>query len=118
VRPLEPAAAVLQEALGAGHAALPFAGAVVRQLDGVPEPGGGTRPRDPAATAGSVAALVRGCERADGPAGGAPAALAADPPLLAAFFQNVDLLYRHGYPHADAVGALVMGAVELLDEAG
>jgi hypothetical protein len=118
MRPVEPAAAVLEDALGAGHAALPFAAAVVRQLEGVPEPGGGTRLRAPAASARTVAALVRGCERPGGPADGAPAALAADPPLLAAFFQNVDLLYRYGHPHADAVGALVMRALEALDEAG
>lgn len=53
-----------------------------------------------------------------GPAPGAPAQLRHDPPLLAAFFQNVDLLYAHGYRDADAVSALVMRALEGLDEDG
>ena len=42
--------------------------------------------------------------------------LANDPVMLAAFFQNVDLLYENGYPEADAVAALVMHAVERLGE--
>ena len=42
--------------------------------------------------------------------------LATDPVMLAAFFQNVDLLYEHGYREADAVAALVMHAVERLAE--
>lgn len=38
--------------------------------------------------------------------------LRAHPLLLAAFFQNIDLLYQHGYPHADAVSLLIMRALE------
>jgi hypothetical protein len=38
--------------------------------------------------------------------------LRGEPVLLAAFFQNIDLLYRHGYPRADAVAMLVMRALE------
>lgn len=41
--------------------------------------------------------------------------LAHDTVLLAAFFQNVDLLYDHGYRHADAVSLAVMHAVSLLE---
>jgi hypothetical protein len=42
--------------------------------------------------------------------------LAADPPMLASFFQNADLLHvGAGYAHAAAVGAMVMRAVELID---
>ncbi|MDB4949236.1 MAG: hypothetical protein JWM27_1885 [Gemmatimonadetes bacterium] len=40
--------------------------------------------------------------------------LASQPPLLAAFFQNADLLYDERHPSADAVSAAVMRAVELL----
>jgi hypothetical protein len=38
--------------------------------------------------------------------------LAHAPPLLAAFYQNIDLLYGCGYESADAVSALVMRALE------
>lgn len=38
--------------------------------------------------------------------------LAADPPLFAAFFGNVDLLFDGNVPEAGAVGAAVMAAVE------
>ena len=47
----------------------------------------------------------------------AAARLAGDAPLLAAAFQNVDLLYAHRCPRADAVSLLVMGAVERLGAA-
>lgn len=43
--------------------------------------------------------------------------LLADAPLLAAFFQNLDLLYAHAAPPADAVAALVMRALERLHQA-
>ncbi|HET6231990.1 MAG TPA: hypothetical protein VFE05_18095 [Longimicrobiaceae bacterium] len=53
------------------------------------------------------------------PAARVPAELlVADLVLLAAFFQNVDLLYDGGYAHADAVSMLVMHALELLDRTG
>ena len=38
--------------------------------------------------------------------------LASSPPMLAAFYQNVDLLYNAGFPDADAVSALIMRALE------
>ena len=43
--------------------------------------------------------------------------LLEDPPLAAAIFQNVDLLFTHGHPGADAVGSLVMRVVERAFEA-
>ena len=39
--------------------------------------------------------------------------LLANPPLLAAFFQNLDLLYAHGAPGATEVSLLLMRAMEL-----
>lgn len=38
--------------------------------------------------------------------------LASSPPMLAAFYQNIDLLYNDRYVDADAVSALVMRALE------
>lgn len=38
--------------------------------------------------------------------------LASSPPLLAAFYQNIDLLYADGFADADAVSALIMRALE------
>lgn len=38
--------------------------------------------------------------------------LAASPPMLAAFYQNIDLLYMDGFADADAVSALIMRALE------
>ena len=38
--------------------------------------------------------------------------LALSPPMLAAFYQNVDLLYNDRFEDADAVSALVMRALE------
>ena len=39
--------------------------------------------------------------------------LLARPPLLAAFFQNLDLLYHHGAPGATEVSLLLMRVMEL-----
>ena len=39
-------------------------------------------------------------------------ALASSPPMLAAFYQNIDLLYADRFADADAVSALVMRALE------
>ena len=38
--------------------------------------------------------------------------LASSPPMLAAFYQNIDLLYNDRFEDADAVSALVMRALE------
>lgn len=42
--------------------------------------------------------------------------LASHAPVLAAFFQNIDLLYADGFAEADAVSALVMRALEFSAE--
>lgn len=39
--------------------------------------------------------------------------LANDPALLAAFFQNIDLLYADRFVRADAVSALILRALEV-----
>ena len=41
--------------------------------------------------------------------------LAMDTLLLSVFFQNIDLLYAHDYPGADAVALAVMTAIERLE---
>jgi hypothetical protein len=51
-------------------------------------------------------------EEGDGAEHTAAARLRREPALLAAFFQNVDLLYEHGFAGADAVSLLVMRALE------
>ena len=58
---------------------------------------------------------------ADAPPGRADAAagrLANDPALLAAFFQNVDLLFIHDVPAAEQVAALVLEATARIDAPG
>jgi hypothetical protein len=69
----------------------------------------------------AVLAVLRSAAATDPPRRGmlpgaeSEAHLERDPILLAAVFQNVDLLYRHGFPHADGVSALVMQALAALD---
>ena len=38
-----------------------------------------------------------------------------DPVLLSVVFQNIDLLYEHDYPGADAISIAVMAALEQLE---
>lgn len=83
-------------------AALPFLDAVAAQ---VARHGGEER-----AAGERALALLRDPDAPD-----APARLVAEPPMLAAFFQNVDLLYLHHDPRADRVAGLVMRALELLE---
>jgi hypothetical protein len=85
---------------------LPFASAVVAQLAG----GAGGE----AEIARRVAAMVRAS--GVGPPEVAAEALCADPPLFAAFFQNLDLLFAAPAPEADAVSGLVMAALERAGE--
>ncbi len=44
--------------------------------------------------------------------------LLTEPPMLAAFFGNLDLLFEHGDPGADRAALLVMTALERLDGSG
>jgi len=98
-----------------GPRALPFATAVVAQ---VAHPLGAPAAAHPSRRERAVGRrLVRllAASVGDAPAVERAAdALAGDPPLLAAAFQNVDLLYAHACPAADRVSLLVMGAIERL----
>jgi hypothetical protein len=103
------------------HAALAFAEAVAvqraRPLGGAPLPEAEQQRLD-TAVAERVTRLVHAANghaaHTPGtvPAPPAPTAeLRSDPVLLAAVFQNIDLLYRDGYPHADTVSDFVMRAL-------
>ncbi|HEX2091297.1 MAG TPA: hypothetical protein VHG28_02800 [Longimicrobiaceae bacterium] len=99
-----------------GPSAVPFLQAVVRQL--VHPPGGGEA--DPArerAVAGEVLELLRMAREPPSGTGRERAAerLAADPVLLSVLFQNVDLLYEHACPGADAISLTILGALERLE---
>lgn len=99
---------------GEGRAeALPFLEAVAGQVahrHGEPE----GDPREAELAAGVRALeLLLAPEEED-----AAGRLVSEPPMLAAFFQNVDLLYEHRDPHADAVAGLVMRALERAEEGG
>jgi hypothetical protein len=70
------------------------------------------------ATADRVIALVERALAGDTQGAEAAGDLAADPEMLAAFFQNLDLLPRGGHRAADAVALLVMLALSRLEEIG
>jgi hypothetical protein len=65
-----------------------------------------------------LATRAAGGEAAAGDRDEAAERLRAHPVLLAAFFQNIDLLYQQAYPHADAVSLLVMRALDNREEPG
>ena len=97
--------------------ALSFLAAVAEQVVHHlrPEP-----PVDAAATeewavASRALALMR--EAVEGEIDAPARRLLAEPEMLAAFFQNVDLLYAAAAREADAAGAVVMRAMELLASA-
>lgn len=94
---------LLRDGLGEGSI-LHFAEAVVGQLAGTK---GATA--DERATAHRVLALIRAA--AAGRGGEAAADLHADPPLFAAFFQNLDLLVPAD-SLGDAVSAVLLAALE------
>jgi hypothetical protein len=90
-------------------AALPFLEAVVVQAAfplGLDLPAGERVERE-REVARLALELLLGAE-----AEAAAARLRGDPALLAAFFQNIDLLYRHRFAGADAMSLLVMRALE------
>ncbi len=92
-----------------GHGAGPFVQAVVTQLSrGIEEPGAGAQQQVEWLTDRLTSILIR-LEQ------GEPATiseeLVLDPLLLASIFQNIDLLYEHGYPHADALSMLTLEAI-------
>lgn len=103
----------------AADVAAPFVEAVTLQASrplGVPDTGVNPAERE-RRTARTVLEMLRLATAAevDGGASGAAEALSRYPELHAAFFQNIDLLYEHGYIHADPVAVLVMRAVERLE---
>lgn len=97
-------------------AALAFLAAVVEQVVHHLRP---APPADSAveewAVAGRALALLR--DAAAGELDAAARRLIAEPEMLAAFFQNADLLYVEAAAQADAVGAVVMRALEVLSSA-
>lgn len=73
------------------------------------------------ATPGAAAAAHLDAARADAravvherDADTAARCLLRDPPLLAAFFQNADLLFEHDSEFANPISAIVMRALELI----
>ena len=106
-----------------GNATAAFVGFVVEQavtrLDGA-------APRDEAATADLVHSMLADIGTRYEPQGDAERearerasrTLAAEPALLAAFFQNVDVLFVDGANCADAVSAVTLRAMELSREGG
>jgi hypothetical protein len=110
------------------RAAAPFIEAVTvqraRPLGADPRPPEAQREED-RDVAAAVLGLVRAATAAREPAGDGRQTMAesanrlrSDPSLLAAVFQNIDLLYRHGYSHADAVSEMVMRALATLPTGG
>jgi hypothetical protein len=97
------ARALHENGLDAEFSLLPFAEAVVRQLSDAP----GSE-RETEETAGKIARVLRSATSADTRA--AVDTLLSDPPLLAAFFQNADLLDTSG-PRGSAIADMVMGAL-------
>jgi hypothetical protein len=75
----------------------------VARATGSPE----TQPLDPMAE--RIAGMIRAVEQGDTES--VRAALSADPVILAAFFQNVDLLYADAHEHADAVSMVILEAL-------
>lgn len=108
--PSAPALAVLEAALGRDDPALGFARAVLVQV-ALP-PGAAQDPVAEMAAARAIAGVLARRAEPAGADGRTPArVLAADPVLLAAFFQNVDLLYDAASPDADRVSGWIMEAV-------
>lgn len=107
----EGARARLRAALGATNPALPFAEAVVMQLARpAGDPTDAERERDTASRVAGLLALREGVATSTDRQ--ASSLLREDAVLLAAFFQNVDLLYDSGDPQADRVSRWIMTALE------
>lgn len=99
---------ILRTLLEGAEPLLPFATAVVLQLDADP-----TRVAARELTMGRLAEILRAARE---PGEALPVdLLAADPPLLASFFQNTDLL-DPGTDETAAVARMVMAALERIDD--
>jgi hypothetical protein len=91
-----------------------FVAAVVEQIA---HPLGSAAPPSEEVEGRAVAEVIRFLRDAGDPAADpahpdAARRLRGQALLLSAFFANIDLLYQHRYPDADAVAALVMRAME------
>ena len=106
--------ALLREMLSADPGAIPFAEAVLAQLLGPAGALAGAPMAARDALANHLADTILASAAADETL--APRLL-AEPPLAAAFFQNLDLLYTHASTHADAMSLLLMRTLELAEEA-
>ena len=84
-----------------------FLNAVQRQLGAA----GGEQP-----PTGEVESLLLGAQHlSDVERATVAQQLVDQPVLLSVLFQNVDLLYEHGHPGADALSLVIMKALEILD---
>lgn len=72
------------------------------------------------AEAAAAGAVVRLLSLSEDPSRAAEAVelLASDGRLLAAVFQNADLLYLHAYPYADALSLRTLAALHRAEEPG
>lgn len=116
-----------REQLGAeANSLLPFLSAVTEQTvyrlgEDIPAAGDAALERRVGERALAVVREARLAGSADAPPGrgdAAAARLARDPAMLAAFFQNVDLLFIHDAPAAEQVAALVLEATARIDASG
>lgn len=119
--PGEKSAGHVNEILDERRSAAAFIEAVVRQLAYPPcadDPG--AAPTSRSQIAEEVTDLLRLAQDSvpDTESRHLAARLAEDPTLLSIFFQNIDLLYEHAYPGADALSRAIMGAIELLEQRG
>lgn len=98
-----------------GHGAGPFVDAVVAQLSRGFDAAGAGAQQEVDALTDRLARVLEACEQSDP----APvlSTLVEDPLLLSAVFQNIDLLYAHDYPFADAMSMLTLDAVHRAVEA-
>lgn len=100
---------------GRDDGAAAFVDAVVAQLSrNVESAGAGAQQRVDELSDRLASILLAGEQGGTEPALGI---LLEDPLLLSAIFQNIDLLYARGYPHADAVSMLTLDAVHRAVEA-
>ena len=109
-----------EPALSLPPALVPFLNAVAHQVTYAlgAEPGAGVGSGGEAEAERRALALLRDAGALAGDASLPPLddvarRLLAEPPMLAAFFQNLDLLFEHRVQGAEAVSLLLMRAMEL-----
>jgi hypothetical protein len=99
----------IRRQLGEGNPALPFTAAVAVQLAGRESNRGLLDDAWLEAVVEPVLAVLRAAEADESER--AEQRLVADLPLLSAVFQNIDLLYEHAAPVADAVSRATLQAL-------